>query len=371
MSLIDDYRTLRAQVARLNARLTALSGSVADVTDHGDLTGLTPDDDHPQYLKTDGTRDVTGAMKGVTPTLDAHLATKKYVDDNIGGGGGGDLNDLNDVVCPSPDHGDVLAYDQPSGNWINSPGFVAEGGSITYDGNYVIHTFTSSGTFKVAKGGKFIELLVVAGGGGGGEGGAGQAQAGGGGGGGGVLEVAEYPVNVGNFDVVIGAGGDYHANGADSSFEDQVATGGGAGGNSSSNGQNGGCGGGGGNSYSGYGNGVSGQGYHGGPSNGSWENAGGGGGAGAVGGSGTTNTGGNGGAGRSTTIRGTTEYFGGGGGGWGNTTGGAGGSGGGGNGDGGVPGSGGSDGSANTGGGGGSEHRGGSGVVIVRYLMGN
>jgi hypothetical protein len=47
--------------------------------DHGTLTGLT-DDDHTQYVKADGTRAFTAAISGVTPTLDAHLTTKGYVD---------------------------------------------------------------------------------------------------------------------------------------------------------------------------------------------------------------------------------------------------------------------------------------------------
>jgi len=53
------------------------------VTDHGGLTGL-GDDDHTQYTKADGTRAFTGTVSGVTPTANAHLATKQYVDDNAG-----------------------------------------------------------------------------------------------------------------------------------------------------------------------------------------------------------------------------------------------------------------------------------------------
>jgi hypothetical protein len=49
------------------------------ITDHGLLTGL-GDDDHTQYSLADGTRDFTGVVNGVTPTLAAHLATKGYVD---------------------------------------------------------------------------------------------------------------------------------------------------------------------------------------------------------------------------------------------------------------------------------------------------
>ena len=48
-------------------------------------------------------------------------------------------------------------------------GWVATGGTITEDGDYKVHTFTSSGTFSVANIGDVagVEYLVVAGGGGG------------------------------------------------------------------------------------------------------------------------------------------------------------------------------------------------------------
>jgi len=51
------------------------------VSDHGNLSGLS-DDDHTQYSLVAGTRAFTGTVSGVTPTADAHLATKLYVDDN-------------------------------------------------------------------------------------------------------------------------------------------------------------------------------------------------------------------------------------------------------------------------------------------------
>lgn len=55
--------------------------------DHGNLQGLS-DDDHVQYLKTDGTRDVTGVMKYSTLVSIADpkdLVHKKYVDDLVAG----------------------------------------------------------------------------------------------------------------------------------------------------------------------------------------------------------------------------------------------------------------------------------------------
>lgn len=54
----------------------------ADELSHSDLPDL-DSDDHPQYSLVDGTRAFTGTVGGVTPTADAHLATKKYVDDSI------------------------------------------------------------------------------------------------------------------------------------------------------------------------------------------------------------------------------------------------------------------------------------------------
>ena len=44
---------------------------------------------------------------------------------------------------------------------------LATGGTITTNGLYKIHTFTSSGTFNVTTGGQ-MDALIVAGGGGGG-----------------------------------------------------------------------------------------------------------------------------------------------------------------------------------------------------------
>lgn len=59
----------------------ALTVGTLPAIDHGaDLDGLA-DDDHTQYSRADGTRAFTGVVSGVTPTADAHLATKGYVDD--------------------------------------------------------------------------------------------------------------------------------------------------------------------------------------------------------------------------------------------------------------------------------------------------
>jgi len=67
--------------------IATLSGSLVNdmITDHGDLTGL-GDDDHPQYVRVDGTRGFTATVSGVDPVQPTDLATKEYVDQQVGGG---------------------------------------------------------------------------------------------------------------------------------------------------------------------------------------------------------------------------------------------------------------------------------------------
>lgn len=54
--------------------------------DHGSISGLS-DDDHTQYILVDGSRAFTGTVSGVTPTEDAHLTTKQYVDSHVSSSG--------------------------------------------------------------------------------------------------------------------------------------------------------------------------------------------------------------------------------------------------------------------------------------------
>ncbi len=254
---------------------------------------------------------------------------------------------------------------------IEIPSYItATGGTITTDGNFKIHTFTSSGTFQITGGLGTVESLVVAGGGGGGGGGAGL---GGGGGAGGVVHTSPgSSYTIGSFSVTVGAGGATDTNGSNSVFDTITATGGGAGATDTANGSNGGSGGG-----SGYNIGTAGLGTLGEGNDGSVGNqiasnvGGGGGGAGAVGGASGSNQGGAGGVGVVKNISGSNVTYGGGGGGGAQSgSGGAGGTGGGGA---GGQGAGGSNGSANTGGGGGGAGysgnggTGGSGIVILRY----
>lgn len=279
----------------------------------------------------------------------------------------------------------------------------ATGGTITTDGNYKIHTFTTNGTFEITTLGNpdsNIQYLLVGGGGKGGwrpTSGA-DFEAGGGGGGGGVITGNVSIGSTGSYSVIVGNGGTSSSNAQSSTFNGLVAYGGGAGGRGPSyGGQNGASGGGAAarlyysavQSNIGLGNKTgpgssttitgSVQGYDGGTgSTGSNYDAisgGGGGGAGGLGGNAQPSggTAGSGGTGVLSSITGTATYYGGGGGGARNATSGQGSGGAGGGGAGGT--SGGVAGTNGLGGGGGATGgyssteggNGGSGVVILRY----
>ena len=256
------------------------------------------------------------------------------------------------------------------------------GGTITTDGLYTIHTFTSSGDF-IPDQALECEILIVGGGGGGG------GFGGGGGGAGGYLASASESFSATTYAVTVGAGGakaTYVARGGNggSSGIDTIdsVSGGGGGGCYSSGGQNGlpgGSGGGAGSNYSGTGGAGTGtEGYKGGNSLLSDTRCAGGGGASEVGHNYDSETG-KGGDGKANSISGASLYYAGGGGaGNGSEPAGAGGAGGGGA---GMYGSGVSatDGTDGLGGGGGGVRNnsgsgsiysgaGGSGVVIIRYL---
>jgi len=276
--------------------------------------------------------------------------------------------------------------------------FAATGGTITTDGDFKVHTFTSSGTFTVTKttpSSNSVNYLIQAGGGSGG-----CFQHAGGAGAGGLRHnypspaTGGTPVTTQSYPITIGAGGAAAGppsngnKGSDSSAFSITSAGGGKGEINTSNGQAGGCGGGGGgsdgSSTGGAGNTPSvspPQGQDGGNGkgdNGQANNAGGGGGGTAV--QGTDHPGSPsdnvgalpGGDGTPVSITGSATFYGGGGASCGhsgptntNPTGG-------GQGGGGGSGNPGVDGTANTGGGGGagsatSSGAGGSGVVIIRY----
>lgn len=245
----------------------------------------------------------------------------------------------------------------------------ATGGTVTYQGQYVIHTFTSNGSFIVTQAGA-IDILVIAGGGGG----APNSRGGGGGGAGGLIYQTGRSVSVQTYSVVVGSGGGSGGGGGNSTFDTITCYGGGAGPSG-----NGGCGAGGNTTSSppNYGTGVSGQGYRGG--SGFYQEAvywsgGGGGGTGEVGQDGAYRAGGRGGNGYTCNITGSNvTYAGGGGGGAQYYGGGAGGSGGGGA--GGTTG-GGYNATYYGSGGGGCGHydpapggTGYQGIVIIRYIV--
>lgn len=266
------------------------------------------------------------------------------------------------------------------------PPFIATGGTIVDADGYRAHIFTGSGTFEVLVGeSDEVEVLLVAGGGAGGHTtNPSNGFHGGGGGGGGVREVTGLSVEVGEYPVVVGAGGVSNSvagvvnDGGPSSALGVSSTGGGGGANRTTSGRTGGSGGGGRTtifSGSNGGAGVVGQGNNGG-NGGTVGNAAGGGGAGQVGQNGGTSAG-KGGNGISSSFSGAPVTYGGGGGGGGGAVA-AGGTGGGGAGArsgvsqavAGTPntgggGGGGSDGSVGTGVGG----SGGSGIVIIRYPL--
>jgi hypothetical protein len=243
---------------------------------------------------------------------------------------------------------------------------VATGGTITYSGDYTVHTFTTSGTFEITSGTDDVEYWLVAGGGGGSNGGGGAGQ---------ILN-GTNSMTVGTFPVTIGATSSLSAKGNDSIFNGLTADGGGA------SGLGGGGSGGGGL----YDNGLGGSatslqtsgdwGYDGGRHETAWgfdPDGGGGGGAGEVG---NTDGNGHGGDGIQTDIDGTLTYYAGGGSAGSNTSLRSGGDGGGGQGMNACTSA--CSGGANTGGGSGGSYSngngfnlGGSGILIVTYLTVN
>jgi ribosome-binding factor A len=66
----------------MDATISGLQSQITTYSDHGNLSGL-GDDDHTQYILVDGSRGFTSTVSGVDPTQDYHLATKFYVDDEI------------------------------------------------------------------------------------------------------------------------------------------------------------------------------------------------------------------------------------------------------------------------------------------------
>jgi len=133
-------------------------------------------------------------------------------------------------------------YQNVGGTWksaLISP--EASGGTVTTDGDYKIHTFTSSGSFVVSTPGTLSDVLIVAGGGSGGWGTDHPAGTydhwGGGGGAGGKIHLTNLAVTPQTYTITIGNGGAVSAdkhfpgnNGGNSSAFGNTAIGGGGGG---------------------------------------------------------------------------------------------------------------------------------------------
>ena len=95
----------------------------------------------------------------------------------------------------------------------------AIGGNITYEGDYATHTFLTSGQFIVIIPG-VVEVLLVGGGGGGKVASSCvSATSRGGGGGGGGVKIESISLNIGSYNVIVGAGGTIGMNGGASSFD--------------------------------------------------------------------------------------------------------------------------------------------------------
>ena len=278
------------------------------------------------------------------------------------------------------DTGASTNEDYDSANDLYSPaggGAKATGGVITYDGDYVVHTFSSDGTFTPASAFN-VEYLVVAGGG---SGGCHAAASCGGGGAGGLRTAIGLGVTAQAYGVTVGAGGaavttasvGQGNDGEDSVFSSITSAGGGGGGEGNvSNGRTGGSSGGGGYSdFTSVDPTPAGQGNRGGDVTGATGGSAGGGGKGAVGAGTADVNGGAGGVGEANSITGGAVTYAGGGGGGSHGAGSAGAGGTGGGGAGGVAGT---DGLGGGGGGqdqsGASSGAGGSGVVIIKYLGG-
>jgi len=285
-----------------------------------------------------------------------------------------------DIIFKGGTNGSIETMRIKNGNPIT-----AVGGTITTNGGYTIHTFTSTGdTTLTVNGNLSVEYLVVAGGGGGGSSGVALNVCGGGGGAGGFLTgstgliATGYTITVGygGMGSVVGTGG----TSGDNSIISGVITAHGGGRGEAYGIQSpaaGGSGGGGGYYQATGGSGIAGEGFKGGDGNTGGASAGGGG-ALAVGANVSGTNGSNGGTCASSSISGVlTNYAGGGGGGCpiGSTAG----SGGGataGNGGLGLVGGSASPNTGSGGGGGGEDNahthknggNGGSGIVIIRYL---
>lgn len=116
---------LGTPLADTDAATKAYADSAGGVSDHGGLTGLS-DDDHPQYLKTDGSRALTGNQSAGgnkitslgTPGVSGDAATKGYVDGAVVTDHGGltGLGDDDHTIYTKADGTRAFTGDQSMGN---------------------------------------------------------------------------------------------------------------------------------------------------------------------------------------------------------------------------------------------------------------
>lgn len=132
----------------VDGKLSASLIDVADLNDeldHGALQGLA-DDDHLQYLRTDGTRNLTGVQSyAVHPSfsVDTQLVDKKYVDDLFAGSEWYNSVLDADVLTPpiSPSVGDRYLIDGVgAGGWAGKDNQIAE-----WNGSAWIYTVPTAG----------------------------------------------------------------------------------------------------------------------------------------------------------------------------------------------------------------------------------
>ena len=308
-----------------------ISGAVTSIASHGLGTSATVDTGTSanQIVKLDGSAKIPAVDGSQLTNLPSDItkSTSEPAADTNPSGGVGTLwlrTTTGEMYCLTDATTDANVWTNiGDGTGVQPFTYMtATGGTVTTDGNYKVHSFTSSGTFQVTTVGDVgtVEYLVVAVGVGGSDDSS-SSWGGGGGGAGGYLANTAYSVSAQSYTVTVGAGGAMDVDGSDSVFGSVTSDGGGRGGKNGGStygswvGGNGGSGGGGSGGFNTTGGtATAGQGNDGGSG---WANpgqAGGGGGGAGQAGQGEQNNHNTGGDGLQNDITGTNTYYAGGGG---------------------------------------------------------